>query len=84
MAAHFAAVQAIAEAGGPLPDWPLQLAQQWAIHLAWLSTRLNECWPPRLGEMLLEANLLLLQDLVRLSKQVHWCRAANSACWLVL
>lgn len=69
MAAHFAAVQAIAEAGGQLPDWPPRLAQQWAIHLAWLSTRLDEGWPLRLGEMLLEASSLLLQ--VRLSKQVH-------------
>jgi len=62
MAAHLAALEAIADAQGPLQEWQPQPAQQWAVHLAWLATRLEpDMWPPRLSVMLVEAGSFLVQ-----------------------
>lgn len=55
-------MEAIAAAAGPVQQWQPDLAQQWAVHLAWLATHLQlGGWPPRLGELLVESTSLLVQ-----------------------
>jgi hypothetical protein len=84
MAAHLAAVEALAETEAPLQQWQPALAQQWAVHLAWLATHFDEyTWPPQLGELLVAASSLLVEVSTRLSMQcVAWNFSRLQVNWL--